>query len=389
MTLRIAHLGPPVVPVWHQRGGALQRRMVELARAQARMGDHPLLVSPAAPAHDTREGDVETPAIACRLQRPWRDYEFVWRARRTLDRFQPDVVHFHGTPHGAVLMGGEVPSLLTADWFRWRGSGRGLGRRIYSWWLSRFTAVTAVSEYCHGRFTAFWPEVSPVYTVPNGVNLDQFRPDPESGARMRSALGISPSAAVVLYVGRVCEQKGSDTLLSAVPAVRDALRPVQFVVAGPPSQFGQTRPTSLLARMINAGVRYLGAADEGDLAALYNMCDVFVMPTSRAEMFGMAVAEAEACGKPVVCSALGGLLEAASERSALFVRPRDAAALSAGITTLLSDPERRARMGAAGIQHVRRFAWPAVATSFRAVYEEMLADGSSTAVAGRRLAGGR
>ena len=362
--------------------------MVELARAQARMGDHPLLVSVAAPAHDTRESDVETVSIACRLQRPWRDYEFVWRARRALDRFQPDVVHFHATPHGAVLMGGEAPSLLTVDWFRWRGSGRALGRRVYSQWLSHFAAVTADSEYCRDRFTNFWPAVSPVYTVPDGVNLEQFRPDAESGAWMRSILGIDPAAAVVLYVGRVCEQKGSDTLVSAIAAVREALRPVQFVVVGPPSQFGQSRATPLTARMISAGVRYLGAADEGDLAALYNMCDLFVMPTSSAEMFGMAVAEAEACGKPVVCSALGGLLETASERSALFVRPRDAAALSAGITTLLSDPERRARMGAAGIEHVRRFAWPAVAKSFRTVYESILANDGSPAVAGRSRAGG-
>ena len=59
------------------------------------------------------------------------------------------------------------------------------------------------------------------------------------------------------------------------------------------------------------------------------------------------------------------------------------------ILMVAGPPERRARMGAAGIEHVHRFAWPAVAKSFRAVYESIRANDSSPAVAGRSRAGGR
>lgn len=373
MALRIAHIGPTEVPVWHRKGGALQRRMVELARVQAQMGDQPLIVSPASAEFECREITVETIGIPCRLPRPWRDYEMAWRARSPLAKFRPQVVHFHGVPHGASLTAAGIPSVLTVDWFRYRGSGRRLGRAVYSRWLSRFAAVTVVSDYCRNGFGEYWPNAPAARTVPNGVNLDQFRPDPEQGEWMRRATGIDPGAPIALYVGRVCEQKGSDTLLDAIPVIRRFAPAAEVVVAGPPSQFGRTEVTPIVDRLVAAGVRYLGAVDEDALAGVYNMCDVFVMPTRRAEMFGMAVAEAEACGKPVVATRVGGLVEVASADSALFVPPGDAAALGQAVGSVLTDPAARARMGAAALQCARRFGWETVATSFRAVYEGALA----------------
>ena len=70
--------------------------------------------------------------------------------------------------------------------------------------------------------------------------------------------------------------------------------------------------SDLTRRISEVGGIYLGPVQEKDLAATYNLCDVFVMPTRSIEMFGMAALEAQACGKPVVCSQHGGLPEVIS-----------------------------------------------------------------------------
>ena len=127
---------------------------------------------------------------------------------------------------------------------------------------------------------------------------------------------------------------------------------------------------------MNAGARYVGAIDERDLNAIYNMCDVFLMPTRTDEMFGMAAAEAQACGKPLVCSSQGGLQEAASERSAVFVPPGDSHALARAVIDLLRDDHRRRELGECAREHVRQFSWPVVTDAYRAVYDAVLAPAS-------------
>jgi glycosyltransferase involved in cell wall biosynthesis len=116
------------------------------------------------------------------------------------------------------------------------------------------------------------------------------------------------------------------------------------------------------------GGRYLGAVDDRCLAAVYNACDIFVMPTRWAEMFGMAAVEAQACGKPVVASRLGGLTEALSNDTALFFEPNDAHSLAQAIMHLLEDKSLASRLTAQAAPWARQFSWPVIAERLRAVY---------------------
>lgn len=372
MTLRIAHVGPTTLPIWHSRGGALQRRMIEIGRAQLSMGDDVLLISAGRGDGGPNHGDPHTDSIPCHLARPWRDGEFLIRVQRVLKRFRPDIVHFHGVPYGAALARPSVPSILTVDYFEFSGSHSVLGHVAYARCLRQYAAITAVSEYCRIAFQRFWTNAPQPEVVPNGVNLRQFSPDHEAGMRTRSRLGVPATAPVVLYVGRVCTQKGSDTLAAAVRNLRAQVGNAQIVVAGPPGQFGRTGRDPLMHALHAAGAQCIGAVSDDELHGIYNMCDVFVMPTRSDEMFGMAVVEAEACGKAIVCSRLGGLVEAASEQSAIFVTPGDPTALADAIIEVLTDTERRRRMAVAASDHVRQFDWGTVARAFRRVYEHAL-----------------
>lgn len=372
MTLRIAHVGPTALPVWHSRGGAVQRRMIEVARAQMSMGDDVLLISAGRGDARSSRGDPPTVSIPYRLARPWRDGEFLLGARRVLRRFRPDIVHFHGVPYGAAFAHPAVPSVLTVDYFEFYGSHSVIGHHTYARWLRQYSAITAVSRFCQSAFRRFWPDAPRPEVVPNGVNLQQFSVDREAGERTRSRLGLSPSALVVLYVGRVCEQKGGVTLASAVSRICADIKGAQVVVAGPPGQFGRTGTDPAMDALRAAGARCIGSVQDDELRGIYNMCDVFVMPTRTDEMFGMAVVEAEACGKPIVCSKLGGLVESASEQSAIFVPTGNHVALAEAIAAVLKDPELRQRMATAARNHANQFDWTLVARSFNSVYYRAL-----------------
>jgi glycosyltransferase involved in cell wall biosynthesis len=117
------------------------------------------------------------------------------------------------------------------------------------------------------------------------------------------------------------------------------------------------------------GARGFVAHDE--LERLYDRAAVVAVPSYR-EGFGIVCAEAMAHGKPVVASAVGGLLDlVADEETGLHVPPGDVPALRAALERLLADPALRERMGEAARVRVReRFSWDAVTDATMAAYEE-------------------
>ncbi|MGH7521470.1 MAG: glycosyltransferase family 4 protein, partial [Gemmatimonadales bacterium] len=99
---------------------------------------------------------------------------------------------------------------------------------------------------------------------------------------------------------------------------------------------------------------------DADLPALYNAADLYVGASRRHELlvegFGISLVEASACGLAVVGGRSGGVPDAVREgETGILVDPDDPAAVAAGVTELLSDPERRQRLGAAGRRAVETY----------------------------------
>jgi glycosyltransferase involved in cell wall biosynthesis len=194
-------------------------------------------------------------------------------------------------------------------------------------------------------------------------------------------MGIKEGSRVVLYVGRVCEQKGTDILLRAFESLKARMSDVRLVVAGPNGQFGNYSESDLTRRIREVGGLYLGAVEECLLSSIYNLADVFVMPTRSLEMFGMAALEAQACGKPVVCSDHGGLREVVSPQSGLFFPVGDSAALTECLVRLLGDRDLCRAKAAAARNNALRFGWNNIAEDIDAIYhaapEVLAATGAS------------
>ncbi len=121
----------------------------------------------------------------------------------------------------------------------------------------------------------------------------------------------------ILYAGAVQYSKGTDLLLKAFLEIRSRFPKYKLVIAGPETDSGFSRNL----RPKNAAVSFVGEKTPEEIAKLMNESKLFVMP-SRSEGYGMALAEALACGLKAVSTNAGGLKEAGkNSRKCVFVNP--------------------------------------------------------------------
>jgi glycosyltransferase involved in cell wall biosynthesis len=368
--MHICHISVSTLPVLHHFGGAIERRIMEIARQQVRRG-HRVSVYSVGDTNEKRQVEgVTYHFLKCRTRLPWKHVEFQLKAVRELNRRpRPEVLHFHSQPEGALLSTGVAArKVLSYDYFAFRGGRKTPLYHLYKHVLNRFDLLLPCSQYCLQESQGFWRlPAGKLRVLYNGVNTRQFRPDAAAAARERSLLGIGKR--VVLYVGRVCRQKGSDVLLDAVRLLNRRRDDLQLVIAGPISQFGRKAdPERWVERIREVGGRYLGAVEEGRLAAVYNLADVFVMPTRLLEMFGMAAVEAQACGKPVVASDCGGLREVVPSTCGARFPVGDAEKLAAEVEKLLDDRRHYASCSANALGNSAQYDWGNICTTLEGLY---------------------
>lgn len=369
MSMRILHIGPSAVPVDSDLGGAVQRRALAIASTQAMRGHDVTIVSPADEPGERIHNGVTIRRVPLRGRRPVRDYEFLLRTRQLVGaRRTFDVVHAHGSPDAARFLGRSGDVLChTVDFFEYRATRHHLGKLYYNQSLNRFHVTMPVSDFCARGLRAYYPGLTSVITpVPNGVDLTQFQPDRTAGRMARDELGL-PDGPLVVYLGRVCLQKGSDLLSDLADDLRATHPEATVVAVGPPEQFGMQGRSELMSRLAASGVVCTGAIPEALLRGVLAAAHVSVLPTRSHEMFGMAALEALACGTPVVASDLGGIPEAVGDGGLLFP-PGDASALTAGVQRILDDMRLREQLSRAGLHHAQGFSWDRITDKVEMAY---------------------
>ncbi|GAA1924803.1 glycosyltransferase family 4 protein [Nocardioides marmoribigeumensis] len=168
--------------------------------------------------------------------------------------------------------------------------------------------------------------------------------------------------------------KGVGTLLEAVAKLRTE-RDVTLVLVTRPVKGGRTE--KLIEKLgLEDAVEFVSGISDAELVALMGSAEVACVP-SLYEGFSLPTAELMACETPLVVSRAGAIPEVVGDdgECALLVEPGDVEELTSAIRTLLDDPDRRARMGAAGRRRVlERFSWRAVAEATAAAYERAIED---------------
>ncbi|MGW4721315.1 glycosyltransferase family 4 protein [Streptomyces sp. NPDC004291] len=232
--------------------------------------------------------------------------------------------------------------------------------------------ITYLGEYTRSRIaSALTPAAAGrMVQLPPGVDEKTFHPG-SGGDAVRARLGLS-DRPVVVCVSRLVPRKGQDTLIRALPDIlRRVPDAVLLIVGGGPYEKDLHR---LAAETGVAGsVRFTGAVPWAELPAHYGAGDVFAMPcrTRRGgldvEGLGIVYLEASATGLPVVAGDSGGAPDAVLDGETGWVVRGDSPEETADrVTTLLLDPELRARMGERGRAWVEeKWRWDLLAERLR------------------------
>jgi phosphatidylinositol alpha-mannosyltransferase len=330
------------------------------------------------------------------------DLDMTGKVKRFLRSHEFDIVHVNGffppdisyyaLQHSRSV---NVASFLTvgfrdygpAAWL-WKLMSSGLNRRMHGRIALTQGALEYIRPFFPGEFRVIPPGVDTVRFHPKGnPKLEVL--NSKSGLGFRSSdlrLPVSgdprPLTPTILFVGRLDKRKGLDVLLRAFPRVRQDFPDARLTIVGK----GPTEMESrLLAQKLGIAdhVDFKGFATADGLPSYYAGADVYCSPALGGEAFGIVLLEAMSCATPVVASDITGYNEVVqNEENGLLCRPNDPAALATALTRLLSQPDLRVKLGAAGHKKAEALSWPRIAEQVEDYYLELL--GRQEQIAGRR-----
>jgi alpha-maltose-1-phosphate synthase len=311
-----------------------------------------------------------------------------------------DVVHSHTwyanlAGHLSKLVY-DIPHVATVHSLEplrpWKAEQLGGGYALSSWCektaLEGADAVIAVSQGMRRDVLECYPALDPdrVRVIYNGVDAEEYRPDPNTDVLER--LGVDPSQPSVVFVGRITRQKGVSHLLRAALEI-DREAQLVLCAGAPDTPEIAAEVTERMERVRQERGNMIWVQEmlpKHDVIQLLSHATVFVCP-SIYEPLGIVNLEAMACQAAVVASAVGGIVEVVEDGvTGLLVpfeavddgtqEPRDperfARDFAAAVNSLLADPDRAEEMGRAGRRRaVELFSWPAIARDTVAVYDEL------------------
>ncbi|HEY3750585.1 MAG TPA: glycosyltransferase family 4 protein [Pseudonocardiaceae bacterium] len=240
---------------------------------------------------------------------------------------------------------------------------------------STVDVLTFVSRYTRSRFAAAFGPLAALEYLPPGVDADRFRPDPAARAAVRDRYHLGDRPTVVC-VSRLVPRKGQDMLIRALPLIRRRVPDaVLLLVGGGPDRDRLTELAS--ATGVAEHVVVTGSVPMAGLAAHYAAGDVYAMPSRTrgrgldVEAFGLVYLEASATGLPVVAGRSGGAPETVRDGvTGYVVDGRAMDELAEVLVGLLTDPERAAKLGAAGREWAREaWGWPDLADRLRTLLD--------------------
>jgi glycosyltransferase involved in cell wall biosynthesis len=233
------------------------------------------------------------------------------------------------------------------------------------------------------------PAVIEGRVIPNAVDLSVFRPSDRQQARMALGLPPSPNTKILLFSANGIRRNGwkdYQTMRAAVTLVAEHLKGEEVLFIA----LGENAPAEHIDQ---AEIRFVPfQTDLGTVARYYQAADVYVH-AARAEVWGLTITEALACGTPVIATAVGGISEQVKgleisgreagnadlnqygldDATGILVAAGDAGGMAVGVERLLQDKPLRLRMGENAVRDaVRRFDIQRQTDDFLSWYQEIL-----------------
>jgi glycosyltransferase involved in cell wall biosynthesis len=307
---------------------------------------------------------------------------YLWKLRRFLSERDPDLIHSNGLKTH-ILGAIAAPSRSKVIWHVHDYVGaRPLMSRLIPLLAERCDAVITNSHSVARDFDTVCRRRVRIHTVYNAVNLERFNPCGPI-LDLDALSGLSPALEGTVRVGLVATMarwKGHETFLQAL-SMLPSEQPIRGYVIGGPiyatagSQYSLDELRNLASGLsLNSTAGFTGYVD--DPASAIRALDIVVHASTQPEPFGLAVAEAMACGRPVVASNAGGVSEIIEDNeTALGHAPGDAMALAERVLKLARDRHLRREIGkAARSSAERRFERTRLAAEVYTIYDSLMAN---------------
>lgn len=246
-----------------------------------------------------------------------------------------------------------------------------LGGRLSRWLPDKIVCCAETARRVHETM-GYAPER--MLVIPNGFDLDLFRPNPEDHTGLRHELGLDEKTVLVGLAARFDPQKDHRGFLSAAGMLRAAWPDVHYVLCGDGIDTRNDQLTGWIAKQGLTNVCHL-LGPRADMPRIMAGCDVMVSASAFGEGFPNVLGEAMAAGTPCVTTDVGDSRAIVGDVGRA-VPPRDPVALAAAIADILrlSEADRHALGLAARARIAEHYAIDVIAARYGALYRETLAE---------------
>ncbi|HET8575198.1 MAG TPA: glycosyltransferase [Candidatus Paceibacterota bacterium] len=301
------------------------------------------------------------------------------RSLQFLDSFKPDIIHtqsFFGTGLEAIKIAKKlrIPLIGTnhtfIDEFFPSSLRRGvILRSMHSYVAWYYNHCRFVSTPAQGLLRDMQSQglKAPAEVIVNPLSLEMFSPATESEKKSLKEK-YHFDGPTVFYCGRLAPEKHVDTILRALPKVKEKIPDVQFVIAGHGSTEKELKSLTR-SLSLQANVHFMGFVEPAQLSEFYKASDIFAI-FGTAENQPLTLAQAYAAGLPAVGADARGLREYITEDTGFVMRYDDAETLASKIQFLLENEETRKKMGENAKEKIEKFEASKISEKWEDIYEE-------------------
>lgn len=362
--------------------GGAERMLVRLVTATRDRFDHTIvsMIAGGSLARDAREAGAEVVELG--LSRSLTAVAGLGRLRRLVATTRPAVLqawmyHAHIAAVAALPLTGPRPALAwnVRHTLETLGDETRLTRAaiLAGVPLAPFAdAIVYNAERSARRHAAIGYPAKKAIVIPNGFDLDAFRPDPDARAWLLAEHGLPPDTPIIGRVARNHPMKDHACLFGAFARIVKAVPEARLAVVGS-GMVGDDATLAGLAAVAGVADKILWLGPRRDIERLTAGFDVALSTSSRGEGFPNVMGEALACGVPMVATDVGDAA-AILDDPARIVPPGDAAGMAAIVVRLLqAGPEARAALGDRDRQRaLTHFSITAVGDAYAALWRRLM-----------------
>lgn len=220
-----------------------------------------------------------------------------------------------------------------------------------------FQRVISVSDFITERVRSLCQEKEKCVTVHNAIDVRAFQ---EATPVRRQTLGLADDDFVLVFSGRLIEEKGILQLIQAISRLRHLTRLKLLIIGANAYGKGQS-PTPFVMQLkqesegLGGRIVFTGFIDYKDVPSYLKTADVAVLPSMWDEPFGLTVLEAMAAGLPLITTRSGGIPEICEGVATIVDRDDVVKHLAAAILDLYEHPEKRKEMSQAALNRSAAF----------------------------------